>query len=269
MIAFPQAKINLGLSVIRKRNDGYHDISTLMYPLPFCDVLEILPSASGKVSFKQTGLLIGGKNEDNLCLKAWAFMEKKYQVPPCSIHLHKAIPWGAGLGGGSSDAASTILLLNDLFNLQLNPAALTETAASIGSDCPFFISGKPAIASGRGEVLQEIMPDLKGVYLMLIKPAFGVSTAEAYAGVKPSGKEMGIEKIVLGSKEHWKDKLKNDFEESVFAKHPELAVIKNHLYTNGAFYASMTGSGSAMFGMFEKEIEISGIPAEICWKGWL
>lgn len=269
MIVFPFAKINLGLSVIRKRSDGYHDISTLMYPLPFSDVLEILPSPGQPLNFKQTGLTIEGKSEDNLCLKAWRYMEKKYSIPPCHIHLHKVIPWGAGLGGGSSDAASTIVLLNNLFNLQLKHSELTEAAASIGSDCPFFISGKPAMASGKGEILKEIMPDLKGVYLILVKPAFGVSTAEAYAGVKPSGTEMNIESIVLGPKEQWKDKLKNDFEESVFAEHPELTVIKNHFYANGAFYASMTGSGSAIYGMFKKEIDLSCIPAEICWKGWL
>jgi len=251
MVAFPPCKINLGLSIIRKRADAYHDIETIFYPVPWTDILEVIPS--DKFVFTATGNAIPGKEEDNLCVRA----HKILNAPPAKIHLHKIIPAGAGLGGGSSDAAWTLRLLNDVFELKHSKEDLKNYAAQLGSDCAFFIENRPMLGTGRGEILTPVDVDLKGKFIVIIKPDVHVSTTEAYAGVVPKERKPGSE---------WT----NDFEESVFRKHPILASIKSTLYEAGASYASMSGSGSAVFGIFSQQPSDGKLnPFTPSFAGWL
>jgi 4-diphosphocytidyl-2-C-methyl-D-erythritol kinase len=255
MISFPPCKINLGLNVISKRSDGYHNLETCFYPIPLTDVLEVLPA--GTTFFAVSGNTIPGDASDNLCLKAHHILQKDFNLPPVSIHLHKVIPSGAGLGGGSSDGAHTLRLLNQIFALALSSEKLKAYALQLGSDCPFFIDDKPMLGSGRGEILADISIDLSGKFLVLIKPDVHVSTAEAYGGVTPAQRATRVNDIIEREPiTQWKDRLKNDFEESVFSKHPEIGEIKENLYQQGALYASMSGSGSAVFGLFEKPVDL-------------
>jgi 4-diphosphocytidyl-2-C-methyl-D-erythritol kinase len=242
MIAFPPCKINLGLSILRKRDDGYHDIETCFYPIPWTDILEIIPS--DRFEFTVSGNTIPG--DDNLCVKAYRLLS----APPAKIHLHKIIPAGAGLGGGSSDAAWTLRLLNDIFNLKLSKDELRKYAAKIGSDCAFFIDDVPMMGTGRGDILTPANISLKGKFIVIVKPGIHVSTAEAYAGVVPQ--ESAIDLTDMKS-------LKNDFEESIFKKFPVIASIKKSLYGMGAIYASMSGSGSAVYGIFNDRPSTSSI----------
>ena len=251
MIFFPPAKINLGLRVLYKRSDGYHEIDSCMLPIPLVDVLEILPSTH--FSFQQTGLTIPGNNSDNLCVKAYELMKEAYSLPPVYIHLRKEIPMGAGLGGGSADAAYVLRALNSLFDLNCSSAILEEIAAKLGSDCPFFIKDIPQIAKGRGEVLSPCNVSLKGYYLKIVNPGIHVGTKEAYDGIVLCPNAPIVKTIVEGPIENWKELLVNDFEHSVFSKHPVLAELKSSLYNEGAVYASMSGSGSTMFGIFKDE----------------
>jgi len=255
MVAFPHCKINLGLHVIAKREDGYHTIETCFYPVPWTDILEIIPAQ--EFSFTGSGAMIPGMEEDNLCVKAYRLMQSKFNLAPVKIHLHKVLPTGAGLGGGSSDAAFTLRLLNSVFELKLNRSQLQELAAQLGSDCSFFIDDKPMLGSGRGEQLEELPLNLKGYYLVLVKPAIHVSTADAYAGVKPKTPVVCLAEILKRPVTEWKDSLINDFEKSVFEKHPVIGAIKKELYEHGALYASMSGSGSAVFGIFQSRTEPS------------
>ena len=255
MVSFPPCKINLGLNVIAKRSDGYHDIETCFYPLPWNDVLEIIPAK--EMSFSSSGISIPGKHEDNLCLKAYDLLKKDFDLPPVSIHLHKVIPTGAGLGGGSSDAAYAFKLLNTIFDLQLSMAALKEYASRLGSDCSFFIESKPMLGEGRGELLHAIALDLRGYFLVLVNPDVHVSTAEAYAGVVPQLSFYNIKNVLeYTPMVEWKRIVKNDFEESVFIKYPLIREIKNALYSKGAIYASMSGSGSSVFGLFSYQLDL-------------
>lgn len=265
MVAFPVAKINLGLNILRKRSDEYHDIDTCFYPLPNCDILEILPGP--ETTFTTSGLPVPGKAEDNLCLKAWRLLHKTHHIPTVQIHLHKVIPMGAGLGGGSSDAATALIMLNKLFNLNLPASLLSDYALQLGSDCPFFLHSKPLLASGRGEILEPANISLKGYHLVLICPQVHVSTAEAYAGITPSVPDRSVRSVLDMPIIHWRDQLHNDFETTVFKKYPELAQIKQSLYAAGAVYASMSGSGSAMFGIFDESPIIKSVP--ITWQGTL
>ncbi len=255
MIIFPPAKVNLGLNVLFKREDGYHELDTCMVPIPFTDVLEILPSDT--FEFKQTGLVIEGDSEKNLCVKAFRLMQAEYACPPAYIHLRKIIPMGAGMGGGSADAAYVLKGLRDLFSLPCSDPKLEELAAHLGSDCPFFIANKPQIAKGRGEILSSCEVDLKGYYIKLINLGIHVGTAEAYAGIEFSMENKEVQAIVEGPITHWKKDLKNDFERTVFKNHPVLKEIKDQLYSEGAIYASMSGSGSTMFGIFQDEPVLS------------
>jgi 4-diphosphocytidyl-2-C-methyl-D-erythritol kinase len=258
MVSFPPCKINLGLKIIRKRNDGYHDIETCFYPVPWTDILEII--ISDELSFINTGLVIPGNAEDNLCVKAYHLIKKDFDVAPVKIHLHKIIPTGAGLGGGSSDAAFTLRALNEIFKLNLSTAQLLSYASQLGSDCAFFIQDRPMLGEGRGEVLSPIEVDLKGKFLVIVKPDVHVSTAAAYAGVKPEVPSVKLKDVLEKNPVHkWKDLLKNDFEKSVFEVHPVIQEIKDDLYAEGALYASMSGSGSAVFGIFGSEINIDGM----------
>ena len=251
MILFPPAKINLGLNILRKREDGYHAIASCMYPIPLCDVLEILPAES--FMFKQTGLEIDGADDDNLVVKAWRLLNERYDIPPVYIHLRKNIPMGAGLGGGSADATFTLRGLNALFELNLSVKTLQNLAAELGSDCPFFVVDQPQLAEGRGELLSPIDINLDGYYLKILNPGIHIGTAEAYANVHFSKGEKSLVEILSNAPETWKDQLENGFEPSAFESHPKLKLLKDSLYTEGAIYASMTGSGSTLFGLFSEE----------------
>jgi 4-diphosphocytidyl-2-C-methyl-D-erythritol kinase len=251
MILFPPAKVHLGLNILFKREDGYHEIETCMIPIPFADILEI--TESDEFEFLQTGLAIPGNLDSNLCVKAFHLMKEKFAIPNVRIHLRKQIPMGAGLGGGSSDAAYVLKGLNDLFKLHVSISELEFLAAALGSDCPFFIQNKPQIARGRGELLSEIDLDLKGKYLVLLNPGIHVGTKEAYDGVQSRIPSNNIENILSNLIETWQVELVNQFEESIFPKHTLIKELKDSLIDLGAVYASMSGSGSSVFGIFDEK----------------
>ncbi len=254
MVWFPNCKINLGLHVIDKRPDGYHNIETVFYPISLRDALEIIQSA--EMQFEVSGLEVTGNAEDNLCLKAYQLLKKDFpQLPSLKIHLHKAIPTGAGLGGGSSDGAFMLKMLNDKFDLQLSEKALIDYALQLGSDCPFFIINKPSFATGRGENLQTVNLDLSGYKMIVVNPKIHVSTKDAFLKLTPTRPEKSIKEIVALPVVSWKNELINDFEKPVFDSHPAVKEIKDEMYTAGAIYASMTGTGSTVFGIFLKTFE--------------
>jgi 4-diphosphocytidyl-2-C-methyl-D-erythritol kinase len=269
MISFPHCKINLGLNVIAKRSDGFHAIETCFYPVPWTDILEII--ISDKLGFTQSGISIPGKTEDNLCLRAYEILKKDFNLKPVKIHLHKMIPTGAGLGGGSSDAAHTLRLLNIIFGLALSVDQLKGYAAQLGSDCAFFIEDKPKIGTGRGEVLSDVSLSLKEKFIILVKPDVHVSTAEAYAGIKPHHADHSVHDLVSKTElEQWRRILKNDFEDSVFTKHPIIQDIKTTMYKRGALYASMSGSGSSVYGIFDKPVNLANeFQNCLYWSGTL
>jgi len=253
MIVFPNAKINLGLHVLRKRTDGYHDIDTCMYPIPLKEALEIIPSPS--FSFTHSGIPIPGTAEHNLIVKAFQLLLTDFpKITPVAAHLHKHIPIGAGLGGGSADAAFALKLLNELFSLGLTQKQLEDYASQLGSDCPFFVQNKAQMATGRGEKLESISIDLSGNWIYLIHPGIHIGTKEAYAGIKPSERDLDLKEI-LANPSSWKSQLVNDFEKGIFSNYPEIASIKSKLYNAGAWYAAMSGSGSAVFGLFKDRPE--------------
>jgi 4-diphosphocytidyl-2-C-methyl-D-erythritol kinase len=268
MISFPHCKINLGLHVLSKRSDGYHDIETCFYPVPRTDILEIIPS--NQFSFTQSGLKVDGKEEDNLCVKAFCLFQKEFGLPNAQIYLHKVVPMGAGLGGGSSDAAFTLRLLNQVFDLELSSDKLMKYAAQLGSDCAFFAQDQPKIGKGRGEILFPNSVSLKGYHLVLVKPEIHVSTAEAYSGIVPKTSQHSIEKILAHPIQKWNGLLSNDFEASIFNKYPVIREMKEKLYANGAIYSSMSGSGASVFGIFEKSIDLKKeFPSMDYWSGEL
>lgn len=256
MITFPNAKINLGLNIVSKREDGYHNIESCFYPIPWHDSLEVIEAAS--FAFYSYGLGIPGDTSSNLCVKAYKLLKADFDIPPIEIHLLKNIPMGAGLGGGSADGAFTLKMLNDIFSLNLTNPQLENYALQLGSDCPFFIKNQPAIATGRGEQLEPIDLNLSGYYLAIHNPGIHISTKEAYSGVKPKESKISVSEIVQRPIEQWKDLLRNDFEASIFPNHPEIEKLKNEMYDEGAIYASMTGSGSTVFGIFRKVIDHQG-----------
>lgn len=262
MIVFPNCKINLGLNIVHKRNDGYHDLETVFYPLTLCDALEVVQLSSprqsnmGDYSFVQlstSGEPIDAAATDNLCIKAYSQLRNKFaQIPPVRMHLHKSIPLGSGLGAGSADGAFTLRLLNDKFQLGLTIEQLLDQALQLGSDCPFFIINKPCFATGRGEFLERVTVDLSAYKIVLVVPPIHVRTAEAFSSVKPAQPSESIKEIIQQPVNTWPQKLKNDFEESLFNKYPEISHIKDQIYNAGAIYASLTGSGSALYGIFDK-----------------
>ncbi|WP_017732593.1 4-(cytidine 5'-diphospho)-2-C-methyl-D-erythritol kinase [Nafulsella turpanensis] len=263
MVVFPNAKINLGLNVVAKRPDGFHDIVTCFYPVPVHDVLEIIETNAKKSSFRSSGIAIPGREEENLCMKAYQLLKKDYQLPPVEMYLHKIIPIGAGLGGGSSDAAFTLEVLNEMFQLFLDGTILEEYASRLGSDCAFFIRNKPVLAFERGDVFGSVEVTLKGKKLLLIYPDVHVSTAEAYSKIKPATPEQSVKEILEQEPiENWQNLLTNDFEESVFQLYPEVAKLKEELYKAGAVYACMSGSGSSVFGIFNEDADISSVLRE-------
>ena len=254
MLRFPNCKINLGLHVLGKREDGFHNLETVFYPVAFKDALEILPNTNNttEIEFTGTGLAVDGNTDDNLCVKGYHLLKKDFpQLLPVKIHLHKAIPMGAGLGGGSADASFMLQMLNDKFKLNLSIPQLQNYAIQLGSDCPFFIINKPCFATGRGEVLEEIKIDLSAYKIVLVNPGIHVNTGWAFSNITPALAEKSIKEIVQQPVETWKDELKNDFETAVFAAHPQVKEIKETLYQQGAIYAAMSGSGSTVFGIFE------------------
>lgn len=253
MISYPNAKINLGLNVVGRRDDGYHDIETVFYPVPHCDILEILPAGSGLPEFTLTGIGIPGPSQENLCMKAVRLFHSSFlpaDVPVPALYLHKRIPSGSGLGGGSSDAAFTLKMLNDLHGLSLGTERLEELALKLGSDCPFFIRNRPVLARGRGDLFSDVDISLRGYFLVLAIPPVSVNTAEAYAMVKPSPPKMPLEEIVRLPVQEWNGKLFNDFEAPVFERFPVIRELRDTLLQSGALYASMSGSGSAVYGIF-------------------
>ncbi len=258
MILFPNAKINLGLNIIRKRPDGYHDLETFFCPVSLCDALEIIPqnppfTAGRQIIFSSSGISIDGNPDDNICVKAYNMLKKDFpNIPGILMHLHKRIPTGAGLGGGSADGAFTLRLLNNLFNLQLKDEQLASYALQLGSDCPFFILNKPCFAQGKGERLENIAINLTGYEILLVHPGIHINTAKAFAGMVPRVPEKSIYGIIQQPVSTWRAELVNDFERTIFPQFPAIGEIKNQLYSLGAVYASMTGSGSSVYGIFEK-----------------
>src|SRR6185436_8927809 len=259
MICFPNAKINLGLNILEKRSDGYHTIETVFYPVQWCDALEVVEDriqrtedGTGKfkedIKFSASGLSIEDEMKNNLCFRAYQLLKKDFQLPPLKMHLHKIIPMGAGLGGGSADAAFTLKLLNELFHLKLKKGALKNYAAQIGSDCSFFLENVPAIAGGKGELLEKINLSLKGFFILIVRPEVHVSTADAYRMIVPQQPERSLKEIIKLPVYEWSRNfgMKNDFEKYVFEKFPAVSEIKNNMYQQGAVFASMTGSGSAV-----------------------
>lgn len=251
MITFPNAKINIGLNIVQKRNDGFHDIETILYPICVQDALEL--KSSPKQSFQTWGNTIPGDDVDNICLKAYQLLKKDFDLPQLEIHLLKQIPIGAGLGGGSSDAAFFIKLVNHYFKLNLSNETMENYCRQLGSDCAFFVRNEPVFAYGRGDQFKPIQLDLKNYKLVIIKPEIHIATASAYADVKPQRPVEAIETLIEMPPTEWKDRLKNDFEQSAFTAYPELHAIKMKLYQVGAVYASMSGSGSALFGLFDRK----------------
>lgn len=252
----PNAKINLGLNVVSRRADGYHNIETVFYPIPLCDMLEVvILDGSQPYEWHCSGLQVDVPPEKNICIKALNLVAKQHKLPSLGVHLHKIIPFGAGLGGGSSDGAFMVKLLNNMFELGMSNDEMCDIVVKIGADCPFFIKNTPSFASGIGDVLQPIDLSLKGVYITLVKPDIFISTPEAYKGVTPHASKYDLMDIVSKPIEFWPDLLQNDFEDNIFQNHPTIAAIKKQLYDAGCVYASMSGSGSSVFGLSRKPID--------------
>lgn len=276
MITFPNVKINLGLSITEKRPDGYHNLETVFYPVALEDALEVRTSSATapdrKFTLHQHGLEIAGKPEDNLVAKAYQLLDEEFNLPPIDIHLFKHIPSGAGLGGGSSDAAFMLKLLNEHFHLNLPDNQLEEYAATLGADCAFFIRNKPTFAEGIGNIFSPIELSLSGYGIMIVKPDIFVSTREAFSNIHPKRPEHPIKEVIQRPVSEWKEALINDFEASVFPLHPAIEAIKQELYNQGAAYASMSGSGSSVFGLFAPEAslpEVNWGANVFCFKGRL
>ena len=257
MITYPNAKINLGLNIVEKRPDGYHNLETVFYPINLQDALEVnLLEGEEEFSLKVSGVPIEGEPENNLVVKAYRLLKKDYpEMPAIDIHMYKHIPTGAGLGGGSADAAFMIKLLNDKFKLNLSIEKMEEYAAILGADCAFFIQNKPVFATGIGNIFEPIQLSLKGYYLVLVKPDIFVSTKDAFAHIIPTQPTQSLKEIIRMPVETWRATMKNDFEDSVFQTFPEIAAIKDKLYDLGAVYASMSGSGSSVYGIFREQVE--------------
>lgn len=258
MITFPNAKINLGLNIVEKRPDGYHNLETIFYPINLQDALEVTRRENNDKEYTLhiSGSPLEGEPEDNLVVKAYKLLKKDYPgLLPVDIHMYKHIPAGAGLGGGSSDAACMIKLLNDKFSLGLSTERMEEYAVKLGADCAFFIRNKPVFATGIGNLFEPVELSLKGYHIILIKPDIFASTRDAFAEIKPVRPAVSLKEIVKQPMETWKHSMKNDFEDSVFKKFPEIAAIKDELYDLGAVYAAMSGSGSSVYGIFKAPIE--------------
>ena len=248
-------KINLGLDILRRREDGFHDLETVMIPVTeLYDVITV--ERTDEVEFVQTGIVVDCPPETNLCLRAYNLVRSRYDVPPVRITLDKRVPFGAGLGGGSSDASTVILALNEEFNLGVSVQEMVDMAAALGSDTAFFIENRVQLCTGRGEIMHPIDLDLKGLWMVVIKPPFGISTAEAYSGVRPAVPARTLVERLSDDRSTWQEQIANGFEPHIFAAHPRLAELKQTLLNAGALYAAMSGSGSALFGLFESKPEV-------------
>jgi 4-diphosphocytidyl-2-C-methyl-D-erythritol kinase len=268
MVTFPNAKINIGLQIIEKRLDGFHNIASCFYPVGWSDVLEIIPTED--FSFSSSGIDIPGEPIQNLCVKAYELLKKDYPLPPIAMHLLKIVPIGAGMGGGSADAAFVLKLLNSTFNLSLSTFQLQSYARKLGSDCAFFIENKPQFCYEKGDQFADISLSLKGKFIVLVYPNLHISTAEAYASVKPQKPAVNLLEALQRPLPEWRHSIKNDFEGGLFLKYPILSQIKEKMYKKGAIYSSLTGSGSTIYGIFEKETDLQNIFASYTvWKGEL
>lgn len=254
MISFANAKINIGLQVLNRRPDGYHNIETVFYPVKIYDILEVI--ASDNLKLAVSGIGIPNDNQDNLCIRAYKALAKDYDLPPVHIYLHKQIPIGAGLGGGSADAAFLINLLSQFFQLELDDVTKENYARALGADCSFFIKNKPVFASGIGDVFSPVEVDLATYHLVLIKPPIHVSTGEAYGSIQSSRGTKNLQEKINLPVEMWKDHIFNDFETGIFNRYPEIRGIKSALYDSGALYASMSGSGSTVYGIFKEKADL-------------
>jgi 4-diphosphocytidyl-2-C-methyl-D-erythritol kinase len=271
MIDFPQSKINLGLKVTGKRPDGFHDIETVFYPAGMSDILEIIVAGDGRFGFTSTGLAIPGDPQHNLCVKAYHLLSAGLNIPPVKIHLHKIIPMGAGLGGGSSDGAFTVKMLNTLFSLGLSVEIMEDYARQLGSDCAFFIRNRPVLATGKGDIFEPVTIDLSAFRIVIAVPSIHVNTAEAYAMIDkavPLVAELhqNTTELIKLPPGNWKSSLTNDFERPVFAMYPEIARIKEQLYRSGALYSAMTGSGAGVYGIFERDADIPDFEGCFVWQ---
>lgn len=258
MITFPNAKINLGLNIVEKRPDGYHNLETIFYPIHIEDALEIsiLHESNAEFRLQVSGISVEGAPEDNLVVKAYRILKQDYNLPPIEIYLYKHIPSGAGLGGGSADAAFMLKLLNDKFRLNIQVSKLEEYATKLGADCAFFIQNAPTFAEGIGNIFEKVELNLDAYHIAIVKPNIFVSTRDAFSLIKPSRPSVSLKEIIKQPVETWKDSMVNDFETSVFAKHPIIGNIKQKLYDSGAIYASMSGSGSSVYGIFKEKIDL-------------
>ncbi|MFB0946362.1 MAG: 4-diphosphocytidyl-2-C-methyl-D-erythritol kinase [Spirosomataceae bacterium] len=267
MLTFPNAKINIGLNIVERRSDGFHNIESVFYPIQWRDGLEMVKA--DKFDFRTTGLLIPGKAESNLILKALELVKEATEedVFKSIVHLHKVIPMGAGMGGGSADGAFALKLANDLFELNLSTEDLQELARKLGSDCAFFVENNPMFCYDKGDQFKETTLDLSGKYIVVVNPNIHISTAEAYAGVQPRKWEMGLKRAILQPISEWRNLIKNDFEDSLLEKYPAIPKIKNDLYEMGAVYASMTGSGSTVYGIFDEKTDLqSAFEDFVVWE---
>jgi len=261
MICFPNAKINIGLRVTGKRPDGYHNIESILYPIGLTDILEVSEQekVSGKgISLDTTGIKMDTPLKENLVFRTAELLRKEYSIPPLSIHLHKLIPIGSGLGGGSSDTAFLLRLLNKKFNIGITEEKLFSIASGLGSDCPFFLNNTSAFISGRGEEIQQMHLNLNRLYLVVVYPDIHIDTSFAYSQITPSKPGLSLQKLIKYPINQWKENIINDFEKPVFSKYPNIRKIKEKLYRMGAIYSSLTGSGSAVYGLFDKETETDG-----------
>lgn len=266
MIKFPKAKINLGLNIIEKRSDGFHNIESIFVPIPVNDILEVVENNDNQTNFTSTGINIPNDGKPNLVERAWKIFNESYGIPTVDIHLHKNIPIGAGLGGGSSDAAYCMLILNELFNLNISKKELLALASKLGADCAFFMNGQLSFAEGIGDKFSDIQVDLSGYYCLISYPNLHVSTPVAYQHVKPAIPTKNIKQIVKQPISTWKAELRNDFENSVFQAHSQIKTLKEEMYSNGAVYASMSGSGSTVFGIFKNKPNSDMFPE---YKNWV
>ena len=264
MLTFPNCKINLGLHILQKRADGFHDLETVFYPLPLKDALEVISdieknkNSTPSISFSSSGSPIEIQTEENICVKAYHLIKKDFpQLPAIKMHLHKIIPTGAGLGGGSADGAFALKLLNEKFNLRLSIEELKHYGLQLGSDCPFFILNKPCVATGRGEILEEIQLDLSDYKFVLVNPGIHINTGWAFSQITPTLPKRSAKEIIQQPIETWKNELITDFESTVFKNYPEIKEIKDSLYRSNAVYAGLSGSGSTVFGIFKKESKTS------------
>jgi len=270
MMVFPNAKINIGLNVVSRRPDGFRNLESCFYPVQWQDALEVVPATEKQ--FTLSGIPVPGASNTNLCWLAYDLLHADFNLPPVAMHLHKNIPIGAGMGGGSADAAFALCLCNDLFQLNLSLDRLEDYARRLGSDCAFFVRNKPVFARERGDVFETINLDLSGYFCAIVYPDLHITTAEAFGLVKTEMPEVPLKNCLEQDIITWKDTVRNDFETALFPRYPVLAQIKDYMYNQGAIYASMTGSGSAIFGLFREDVSVKewAFPAAYqMWQGQL